>query len=197
MESLKISVAIVTRGEVLIETMMCLIHALNRLSADKHHIHLNFRRGTYIHDLRNQCFQTALEAEADYLIFIDSDVTFEPDSISRLLESQKDVIGASYNMKGLPLVSTVKFIDENGVLIEKQDVPTDRPFKLFAVATGFMLIKMDSVKKLVHPFDFARNPDESLIGEDVNFCKRCRDELGLDIWCDLRIKVGHIGEYLY
>jgi hypothetical protein len=197
MESLKISIAIVTRGEVLIETMGCLIHSIEKIAP--HRIALNLQKGTYIHDLRNRAFQEAVDSKADYLMFIDTDVCFGPEAIIQLVKRNKDIIGASYNLKSLPLISVVKPLGPDGKQSKDPNacIPGDEMSEVFAVATGFMLIKMQKVRKMKYPFNFGINPDGTMIGEDVNFCKRCKEELGLKIWCDPTIKVGHIGEYLY
>lgn len=200
MASVKISLGIVTRGEILIETMMCVIRALENVgSKNGNQIALNFQKGTYIHDLRNRCFKEAVDSGADYLMFVDTDVGFAPDSILKLLAWKKDIIGANYNMKGLPLVGTVKFMDAKGQIDKKTEhnVPSDKPVEVYSVASGFMLIRLKAVKNLSNPFNFGENPDGSMIGEDVNFCRRAREELGVKTWCDPQIKIGHIGEYLY
>lgn len=196
MQPLKISLGLVTKGDITIETMMCVIHGIQNLSP--HQVLLNFQKGTYIHDLRNRAFRDAVETNADYLMFIDSDVTFPPEAIKKLLDSNKDVIGASYNMKGLPLISTIKVLAPDGSIgiAEEKEVDPE-PFIVYAVATGFMLIKMEKVRNMKFAFDFGTNPDGTMIGEDVNFCRRVREELELDVWCDPTIQVGHIGDYLY
>jgi hypothetical protein len=62
---------------------------------------------------------------------------------------------------------------------------------------------MAAIKNMKNPFDFGIDEAGELfgkpgefIGEDVNFCKRA-NEMGLEVWCDPTIRIGHIGEYLY
>lgn len=194
MESLKISIGIPTYSQMHVETTMCLIYAIQQLKAD---IHLNFRKGTYVHALRNDIVKEAFNKKADYLMFLDSDLSFQPDGIYKLLQHNKDIVGGMYNMKGLPPVSTIKLADENGKLkkVDGALVP-DTLFECYAIPAGFMLIKLDAIKDIKNPFDFAYDEDGELVGEDVNFCKKIHDK-GLKVWCDPTIKIGHIGEFLY
>lgn len=195
MGTIKITIGIPSIGEIHIETMLCLIYSLNKMGA--YQISFSFHKGTYLQELRNLIVQDALAAGSDYLFFLDTDLTFSPDGILKLLGHKKDIIGGAYNMKQPgPPVSTLKMADANGKLLKLLEHPTEDIFKCYSVPTGFMLIRLAAIKNMVNPFDFARNEQGGLIGEDVNFCKRCA-EMGLDIWCDPTINIGHIGEYLY
>ncbi len=51
---------------------------------------------------RNQTVDVCLEAGADYLMWIDSDMKFPPDTLMRLLGHQKDIVGATYNKRVPP-----------------------------------------------------------------------------------------------
>lgn len=189
-----ISIGIPTRGEISIETTMCLIYAMQKTPCN---VHLNFHKGTYIHELRNDIIKEAIDKGADYMMFIDSDMVFDPDGIAKLLSHKKDIVGGMYNMKSLPLVSTIKLEDENGNRLHSTEAQIpDKLFKCYAVPTGFMLIRLEAIKNMKYPFDFDREEDGSLIGEDVNFCIRAR-KMGLEVWCDPTIKIGHIGTYVY
>lgn len=194
MDTIKLSVGMPTKGEVCIETMMCLIYALQEAKCD---VQLNFHKGTYIQDLRNNIVKDAIKNKADYLMFVDSDLTFPPDGIKKLLDHKKDIVGGMYNMKSLPLTNTIKIADKDGKRLDVDGamVPEEL-FKCYAIPTGFMLIKLDAIKDMEFPFDFGREEDGQLIGEDVNFCIKAQQK-GLEIWCDPTIKIGHIGSYLY
>jgi GT2 family glycosyltransferase len=196
MGTIKISIGIISMGQVHLETMRDTIYALNNLT-EPYAYRLNFHKGTYVQALRNDCVKEALEQEADYLMFIDTDMVFPPDGITRLLERKKDVIGGMYHMKGLPLVNTIKVLGKDGKQAKVKDVEVpNKLFKVFAVPTGFMLIKLSAIKDMKNLFDFDRDENGDLIGEDINFCKRLIEK-GVEIWCDPTIAIGHIGEYLY
>lgn len=60
------------------------------------------REGSVITNQRNALVDTALEIGADYLLQIDADMQFPPESLLRLLGHEKDVVGAFYNKRVAP-----------------------------------------------------------------------------------------------
>jgi hypothetical protein len=129
------------------------------------------------------------------------------DGLSKLLAANKDVIGGIYNMKRLPLTSTIKLAESDGTMSSVQsaeNVQLDKPFRVYGVPTGFMLIRLKAIEMMDYPFDFWRKPKEErftddiegLVGEDIYFCEQCRLN-GIEVWCDPTIRIGHIGEYVY
>ena len=196
---MRISLGIISRGEVCIETVMCLAQMFQHTP---HEFHLNFRKGTYVQEMRNDCLKEARVVNADYLFFVDTDMIFPEDGLNKLLAHGKDVVGGMYNMKSLPLVTTIKFAKEDGerMFLAEEDLPEsleipDKLFRVYGLPTGFMLIKLSAIKELENPFDFGRD-EKGIIGEDIGFCIRCK-EIGISVWCDPTIKIGHIGQYVY
>ena len=113
---------------------------------------------------------------------------FGADALERLIKRDKDIVGAPYNTKSDPPLATHKIQDKETIIEELEgDL-----LKCTGVATGFMLIKTEVFKKLEHPWFMF----ETDIGEDLYFCRKAR-QAGYDIWCDLSIKIGHIGETIF
>jgi len=190
-----ISIGISCYESIKIETVLCLLHAIEKLGDVK--LHLNFRKGVYVHDNRNFIVDEALKAGATHLMFIDTDVTFEPDGIMKLLSANKDIIGGMYNMRSLPLTTTIKFIDDKGDFVKASaDSIPKVPFRCYAVPTGFTLIRLECLKKIPKPYFEFSTWKGKLMGEDVRFCQKA-NEAGIEVWCDPTIRIGHIGEYLY
>lgn len=185
-----------TMGEVKVETMLSVLTNVSDLA--EYNIEISFQKGTYLHDLRNIIVNEARKAKVDYLMFIDSDVAFEYDSIRKLIDHNKDIVGGHYNMKKFPITTTMKPLAEDGKsasTAETYDMP-NKLFKCAAVPTGFLLINMKALDSMPRFFDFEYLPNGDLLGEDVWFCNKAR-ELGFDIWCDPTIKIGHVGAYMY
>lgn len=163
---------------------------------------------------RNLLVKDFLESNADYLMFIDSDINFEPGDIFRLMawaqDTKKGIVA------GVPRVRDVKktYIadldhDENGDLT-MNGMGLVRATR---VATAFMLIQRSVVTDMMaaHPdwsyfdkrcgkevpalFDF-KLTDEGYIGEDFLFCDRAR-EIGYEVWIDPTIALGHMGVQEY
>jgi hypothetical protein len=163
---------------------------------------------------RNLLVQDMLESDADYLVFIDSDINFEPEDILRLMawaqDSKKGIVA------GVPRVRDVNktYIadldhDENGDLT----MNAMGLVRAKRVATAFMLIQRNVIETMIaaHPdwnyfdkrcgktvpalFDF-KLTEEGYIGEDFLFCDRAR-ELGFEVWVDPTISLGHMGVQEY
>lgn len=169
----------------------------------------------YLYHARNCACKTAIVNDYDYLLFLDSDVIFTEDSISKLILNDKDVCVGGYPHK----VDETSFvfstlpdekIDENGLL------------KLQYAGTGFMLIKVEILKKMYHKvkeyiycsatginenedgeeyyrafFDFEYNLDSRLISEDYFFCKLWRTKFGGDVFLDTNLNLAHEGNKVY
>jgi GT2 family glycosyltransferase len=189
MEAKKITIGMPTAGECKIETVLALIMEVADL--EEYDISLSFVKGTYLHDLRNKIVAEARENKSEYLMFIDSDVTFIPGSIRKLIEHDKDLVGAPYNMKMYPLTTTIKPLE----FVENFSMPK-KLFKCAVIPTGFMLLKLDSFKNMPRLFDFDYTDEGDIVGEDVWFCNEAR-KLGIDVWCDPAIEIGHIGAHTY
>jgi GT2 family glycosyltransferase len=164
---------------------------------------LNIMIGGYVARNRNELVETAKKNGSTHLMFIDNDQTFQPSAIQRLIDHDKDIVGANYNARGVPgkpIVSTVKLIDPETDPHKDETYTTEFPaqmFKCFGLGTGFMLINMSVFDKLEKPYFVAyEDPDGTHHTEDIEFCKKA-GLAGFDVWCSPTIKVGHIGTYEY
>jgi glycosyltransferase involved in cell wall biosynthesis len=163
---------------------------------------------------RNLLVQDLLESDCEYLMFIDSDINFEPEDILRLMvwaqDPKKGIVA------GVPRIRDVNktYIasldhDENGELT----MNGTGLVRATRVATAFMLIQRRVIEDMIaaHPewqyydhrcektvpalFDF-KLTDEGYMGEDFLFCDRAR-ELGYEVWIDPTISLGHMGVQEY
>ena len=155
---------------------------------------LMVRDGCWVHQSRALFVQAARESGCSHVFMVDSDQAFPADIIPRLLSSRKDIVGAAYNRRQLPLLSTVNALETGQPVI---DMP-DALFRCHSMGAGCILIKTDVFARIPAPwFDFVYNLDGSLAqGEDGYFCVKAR-AAGIDVWCDPTIPVKHIGDYEY
>ncbi|MGB8601550.1 MAG: glycosyltransferase [Rhizomicrobium sp.] len=141
---------------------------------------------------RNNGVERAQQREADYILFLDSDMIFPADTLMRLLAHKKDIVGALYTKRlppyeilGTPLPDATP--DANG-LVEMKRLPT-----------GCLMIAMDVFTKLPEPyFHFGINPEtHKLLGEDYAFCDDARFA-GFSLWADMKLsqELGHIGQHI-
>lgn len=196
-------IGICTGGSVYAETVTSLIGAMDVLKEKGIGVMLSIQIGGYVAHNRNELVRRAQADGATHLMFIDADQTFPPSGIIRLLDHDKDIVGAMYNTRGNydengKLISTLKMADEEGNLINTGKVPAQL-FKCYAVPTGFMLINMRVFDDpdMPRPF-FEAGEDEKgeHYTEDVEFCKRAH-AAHYDVWCSPTIHVGHIGKQIF
>jgi glycosyltransferase involved in cell wall biosynthesis len=164
---------------------------------------------------RNLLAQDMIESECDFLLFIDSDINFEPEAIFRLLawgsdDSHKDIVAAVPRIRSENMVYIADLdYDENGELT----MNAMGLVRAKRVATAFMLVRREvfvtmaaahpewtyydkrSDRNLTAMFDF-KVTDEGYMGEDFLFCDRAR-ALGFEVWVDPTITLGHMGVQEY
>ena len=151
--------------------------------------------------------------ESTHLMFIDSDIGWEPWHLLVMLDAQKDVIGGLYPMKSMPIKWCV-----NGIPGQPEPAPEQNLIEVSKTGTGFLLIKREVFEKLdAHP---ATKPFKNDIGldpvldpymktyfdtavregryysEDWTFCENWRD-LGGQVWVDKRVLLRHTGTYTF
>ena len=163
---------------------------------------------------RNLLAQDMLESECDYLLFIDSDINFEPEDIIRLMawgsDPKKGIVAAVPRTRSENKVYIADLdYDENGELtMNGMGLVRGR-----RVATAFMLVRREvfttlseanpqwkyydkrSERTLSAMFDFEVT-EEGYMGEDFLFCDRAREH-GFEVWIDPSIKLGHMGVQEY
>ena len=159
----------------------------------------------FIDKARGLLWDTVKSVEADYLLFLDSDVactnSFDVNVITKLIEAQKDIVVGLYVDKRPPHRLHIYDFTADGLLMNKPDWPENSLFKIDAGPTGFMFISkkvMDAFtpevcSRIGKPFEFIDYGKPSEIGEDVSFCKRA-STLGFEIWADSSIQLAHFGK---
>lgn len=163
---------------------------------------------------RNLLVKDLLESDCTELLFIDSDINFEPEAIFRLMawgsDEKKGIVAAVPRVRDVNKVYIADLeYDENRELTMNRQglVRAER------VATAFMWVNRKVFEDLVEAnpewtywdkragknlsavFDFKVTP-EGYIGEDFLFCDRAR-EAGYEVWIDPTISLGHMGVQEY
>jgi hypothetical protein len=170
----------------------CVLSLVRMIPQTKLPLHFIFNQSLYIDYNRNQIVDEAIKAGSSHLMFIDSDIQFPHDGIERLLTHDKDIVGGYYNTRRGN--NPVKVMGHDGKLYPA-DI-TNGIFECHVLPTGFMLIKLEALKKMVRPYFQTVTHENGTIGEDVVFCKRATDA-GLTIWCDATIPLGHVGKHIF
>ena len=193
----KVAVAVACQDVLKSKTAFSLVHALRDVDFD---FDMMMSIGCDLIGARTRLVKQAIDSGATHMLFLDYDMYFPPvrnvltkkleSPITRLLSRNKDIIGAPYNFRSLPLKSTASPLSD---LSDKT-----QPYKCNVVATGFLLIKLSVFEKIEKPyFNFGRDENAELVyGEDTWFCQQAI-KAGFEVWADPTVEVKHIGEYLY
>lgn len=158
---------------------------------------------TLIYDARNTLAQAAIDSECDRVMWIDSDMTFEPDIIERLsadIDEGRDFVSALYFTRKNPIkpviFDTVGYKELPDGMKESYagfyvSYPRNEIFEVKAAGFGVAMTTTKLLKDVFQHYGAPFTPIPGL-GEDISFCRHC-EELGYKIYCDSRIKAGHIG----
>lgn len=195
---MKITLAICTNRLIQPRTTESLLKLVARGGHDFHIVMAT--RGFTIAENRNYCVIQAHKNGSDYLLFIDDDMTFPPETLDMLLSHGKEIVGVNSYSRILPLSSTVGLMDAQGEYKHPDKYPAfemkmpDGLFEAYFVGCGVCLIDMKVFEKVKEPYFSFTYQKNGLVkgGEDGNFCDRAR-KAGIKVWCDPTVEVGHLG----
>jgi hypothetical protein len=102
---------------------------------------------------RNIAVSKALQMNARYLLFIDSDIVFPGDTLEKLLSYRLPVVGAAYRSRGPPY-NVVANVDNHQVGPEVLKDPNTDLLKVDNVGMGFTLIDMRVIKSLANKLEW-------------------------------------------
>jgi hypothetical protein len=163
---------------------------------------------------RNLLAQDMLDSNCDYLLFIDSDINFEPEDILRLMawanDPKKGIVAGVPRTRSetKTYIASLEYDANNDLTMNGMGL-----VRAERVATAFMLVRREVFVTLseTHPewryydrksdrtipclFDF-KLTEEGYVGEDYLFCDRAREH-GFEVWVDPSITLGHMGVQEY
>ena len=158
-----------------------------------------FNLGSLIYTSRDAIAKKALLDEADLIMWFDSDMVFNPDTLYRMLKHIDDghdfVTGIYY--RRTPPFTPVAFKsmelneDGQGFTWEEFDEIPDGLFEVGACGFGCVLMKTEIFVSVFAKFGQMFTPIANC-GEDIAFCWRAR-QCGYKIVADPSIGLGHVG----
>lgn len=154
-------------------------------------------RGSILPQQRATLVQTAREAQATHILWIDSDMRFPADALDQLLAHDEPIVAANYAMRRHPILPTAKHRDL-GFLFTPPGA--DGLADVTHCGMGLMLTDMAVFANTPEPwFIVGYSPKTGeYSGEDFFFCKRA-SEHGFATRIDqaLSLDVGHAGQFVY
>jgi hypothetical protein len=136
----------------------------------------------------------------DVIMWIDSDISWEPIDFFRLYESDKPVISGCYQIEDN---SVTAYREPLGMAISAAEIMSLRsPIPVFGVGFGFLAVKRGIFEAIKRPWFsqeeiMVRNKDTGedeykfpLMGEDLSWCNKVQ-KMGIPIYLDPNVRVSH------
>ena len=158
---------------------------------------------------RNDLIKSFLESDCTHMLFIDSDIAWNPIDVQRMINFDEDFVAALYPARGPEKCFLFRGVyGEN----KRMEISEKKLLEMEYVPAGFMMLKRNTLQKMIDFFPelYYEPKDESLKhtrghclfdteiwdgefwGEDYVFCRRAR-KCGFKIWIDPTIKLDHAG----
>lgn len=152
-----------------------------------------------IHNGRNQIVQEFLDSSADRLVFVDSDVSWEPGDLLKLASRPQAVVGGAYRFKQDPECYPVEWLERDELWAD----PETGLIEVGALPGGFVAISRDVFPKLrdhqgERPVRHGSASFHAFYhcplggSEDGTFCHEWR-AAGGQVWLDPEITLTHTG----
>ena len=202
---------------VKVNSMLSVIKLVHQLAKSGIECGINTYKSPLIHQARNYLTSVFLTTEYTHLLFIDSDVEFEPEAVLRMLVAKKDIICTPYRIKAEAITKqlyTIEFKDPKAITILPGGL-----VEIEAGPTGLMLIDRGVFERIIknHPelklknraiyapgeshehyynffsFDFK---DGYSIGEDISFCRLAKAN-DFKLFANIESPTVHHGYYAW
>ena len=157
--------------------------------------------GYQVDQVRNLIAHWTIKHNYDYLFAVDSDISFAPDTLAKLLSHDKDLVCGVY-IQRIPGTHTIEVMRRNpqggvshvdwNLIKGKGLVPID------GCGFGCALVKREVLDKMEYPhFLYTSAIDHrNTISEDVYFCMKATGA-GFKLWCDTSVICDHTGSWTF
>lgn len=151
---------------------------------------VKIKSGTLVYLAREELTAYALSEEFTHVLWLDSDMVFEEEVVDDLYDTGKDFVCGIFHARRPGHMSCIFRTITPPDRYKWDEYPTDT-FKIKGCGMACTLVTTEILLAVKDHFGNCFTPAYSL-GEDLAFCKRA-DELGIEIWCEPTVRVGHIG----
>jgi len=187
----KLLVAIPTLDFVHSAFVESLVKLQKRLSLECVDYEVCIISGTLVYVARDKLACEAINSDYTHVLWLDSDMVFQPDIYTDLLDTGKDFVTGIYHARRPGHQSCIfKRCDDLDHLERFQEYPRET-FEIGGCGFGCVLIKTEILKAVQYNFKTCFLP-KAQFGEDIAFCNRAR-AMGFKIWCEPTVQCGHIG----
>lgn len=158
-----------------------------------------FNLGSLIYSSRDQIAKRALSDEADLVMWFDSDMVFNPDTLInmlKLIDDGADMVTGVYYRRTPPYTPTIfktmeiNYEKQMAEWTEFDEIPAE-PFEVASCGFGCVLMRTEIFVAVFAKYGLMFSPIGN-VGEDISFCWRAR-QCGYKIIADPTISLGHVG----
>ena len=185
---MKLMIAIPTLDFVHCEFTKCLVGLTKQLEHDGVDFDVCFLGGTLVYKGRDTLAAEAVNQKYTHVLWLDADMTFDPDVFYKLLRHDKAFVTGAYRSRHYPYRSTIFSNLDPIEWVEK--LPEDL-FEITACGFGCVLMTTEIIRAVYMEYGNCFQPVDGF-GEDISFCMRAR-KVDYPLYCDPTIKLGHIG----
>ena len=156
---------------------------------------------------REKLIERGIQTNADYLLFVDSDMEFTPGAFWKMLNKDVDFVSARAYTKTLPPLLCAWNMGEDGYYKRAPDSPNLTGLqKVRTTGLSFFLMRTSALKQVWKEHFKGVGKTEPLIkwqqyetgkgigrtGEDIHFCEQL-GKYGKYVWLDMDVEVLHYG----
>lgn len=167
-------------------------------SAGSHELKLFMGRGTLFPHIRNDIADAALGWGTEWLLWLDADHTFPSDTLSRLLEQRRTIVGCNYPRRRREAAFPTAVSLGQHVFTTREKASAFKVEEVDTLGLGICLIRADVFHDLKRPyFRLAYDASGDFETEDVTFFRAAK-AAGFTPFVDhaLSWEVGHIDEQI-
>lgn len=188
---MKLLIAIPCMDTVPVHFMKSLLGLTKKLTDDRIDYEVAIESGTLVYMARDRLSGKAVNQKFSHVLWLDSDMVFEPELLEDLQFSGKDFVTGIAHGRRKPFCSCLfKNIDLNHLELWKlEDYPKDT-FEIAGCGMACCLMTSDIIKQVMVANGTAFNPLPQY-GEDLSFCKRAA-ALGIKMYAEPTVRLGHI-----
>ena len=184
---MKLLVAVPALDYVATEFMVRLLELTEHLREERIDFEVDVKTGTLVYIARDRIVAKAINDGFTHVLWVDSDMIFEPEMFDDLWDVKKDIVTGRFISRRPPYPSC-QFVSIDNIERVK-DYPFT-PFKIGGTGLAFTLTTCDVLRAVQVQNGTCFTPLNG-VGEDLAFCKRAL-ELGYEIWCEPTVNVGHL-----
>jgi len=198
-KKIKLSILVPTRDMVHSNFAFSLSQLIKTAEQQGIETYLFFDSSTILLNQRERLIKSAMEVDSDYVLWLDSDMSFPSTTIIRLLSHNKDIVACNYLKRSKP-VKPVAYLDTNDWESYLPMDHKDELVEVMAVGMGCVLMKTNIFTDLTKPyFEFRYKEDtDDWYGEDFILFDKLKSK-GHKIFIDtlLSREIKHIGLFSF